>query len=269
MRAIGRQRQRRQRRVRPAARAAADWRSASAASTSGAGKDEHRPQRQAVDAEQRRRLHQRQRRGQRIAENVPRETGQDMSAQPFGHARARGETSRRASPAGQQARASSGGGRENSARPAGRQRHRERQQPGELLGLDEKRFADPEQTEEEIAKAEPPAGGGRRAQRAGRCRAAGSISQTRTGSVRNSTGERKNGANASTDSAPAANATSCAPPARRSMIAIGDATAKRRRPASGVRAFAASRRASSIAATGQASRSGSGLQPAARRLGES
>ncbi len=36
----------------------------------------------------------------------------------------------------------------------------ERQQPGEYLRLDEKRLADPEQAEQEITEAEPPAGAG-------------------------------------------------------------------------------------------------------------
>ena len=45
--------------------------------------DEHRAQRQAIDAEHGRALHQGQRIGQRVAEHVPGEAGQHMAAQPF------------------------------------------------------------------------------------------------------------------------------------------------------------------------------------------
>ena len=68
----------------------------------------------------------------------------------------------------------------------------------EHLGLDEEGLADPEQAEQEIAEAEPPADRAR-AQREARqpvppSATAPSMSQTSTGSVINSTGQAKNGA---------------------------------------------------------------------------
>ena len=51
-------------------------------------------------------------------------------------------------------RAGGEGGEKRQARR--HQRHRKGQQPGKLVGLDEKGLADPEQPEQEIAEAEPP-----------------------------------------------------------------------------------------------------------------
>ena len=52
---------------------------------------EHRDEAQAVDADQARRLHEAQRIGQRVADDVPWKPGEDVSAQPFRDGERQGE----------------------------------------------------------------------------------------------------------------------------------------------------------------------------------
>ena len=85
--------------------------------------------------------------------------------------------------------------------------HGERQQPGESLGVDQKRKADPVEPGDEIAEPEPPAADRRGAiTPPSRPADAPSISQTATGKVTNSTGKALTGASASAETAPATNA---------------------------------------------------------------
>ena len=112
-------------------------------------------------------------------------------------------------------RGDAGRGGIEQGKAARQQRDRKGEQPGEDLGLDQEGLADPEQAGQEIAEAEPPADGGggdfgTLYQRVRRCELAAdsapSISHTSAGSVSHSTGQTKNGAMASTEAAPAANA---------------------------------------------------------------
>ena len=104
---------------------------------------------------------------------------------------------RRPTPGRQNARAATVASDQNKREPRRHERHRERQRPAELVGLDEECFADPEQAGEKEAETEPPAVEGRAPQAfaaALRHLAAPSMSQTRTGKVRNRTGQKKKGA---------------------------------------------------------------------------
>ncbi len=134
----------------------------SSASTAGLAIDRDRQKGQAPDSDQRRALRQPERRDQRIAVGVPRKSGEQVAAQPLGD----GEGDREREHARRAARPDQPRQREpqrGKERQAGRQPDdRERQQPAEDLGVDQKRVADPIEAGEEIAEAEPPARGRRR-----------------------------------------------------------------------------------------------------------
>ena len=100
--------------------------------------------------------------GQRVAEGVPGKAGEQVAAQPLGNGERHRQRQDPHRPARPDQRASAEPQRRED-RQAGRQRdHRERQQPAEGLGIDQERMADPIETGQEIAEAEPPARAGRR-----------------------------------------------------------------------------------------------------------
>ena len=102
---------------------------------------------------------------ERHAEFVPRKAGEDDAAQPFAEAQTdrQREHARRVG-APDQPRQREAEARKDRQR--GRQaEHAERQRPGELVGVDEKRRPEPPQAGDEIAEAPPPAGAERRPQR--------------------------------------------------------------------------------------------------------
>ena len=128
--------------------------------------DQHRDQRQPVDAEHGRALHERHGIGERIAQHVPGEAG-----------RARGRAAI-PSPTATAPSASTRVGAGSPERRCQRRRRRieqrktcrhqqdgKRHQDGKDLGFDQERFADPEQAGEEVAEAEPPADLGGRSRR--------------------------------------------------------------------------------------------------------
>ena len=145
----------------------ADARAAATAAGVGALVGEHGRAREHRDrdegktphADQRGALRQHERPGERVAERVPRKSGEEMAAQPFGERsarpRARASASGRASTA---ARASAKPSAGEDREPGRQRRDRERQQPAEGLGVDQERVADPVEPGDEIAEAEPPAG---------------------------------------------------------------------------------------------------------------
>ncbi|MGY2931477.1 hypothetical protein ACVWZ6_001079 [Bradyrhizobium sp. GM6.1] len=124
----------------------------------GACEDRNRQERHAPQADQRRRLCQRQRLGQRIAERVPGKAGQRMTPQPFRD----GEACRERKHARRVLGPEQAGERKahcREDRQIGRQaQHGERRQPGEYIGVDEEGVADPVEAGHEIAEAEPVAG---------------------------------------------------------------------------------------------------------------
>ena len=129
------------------------------------GENQHGREIEAMLADQRRRLREDRRAGQRHADIVPGKAGQHMAAQPFRAAepdgqRADPQRSRRP----QQPRQREAERREHGE--AGRNaQHRERQRPGELVRFDQHGGAQPPETGDEIAKPEPPAGARGGAQR--------------------------------------------------------------------------------------------------------
>ena len=174
-------------------------------STSGNSENHDREQRQSVNADERGRLHHLDSASERVTKQVPRKTGKNVAAQPFRERPGYGEDDDTLG-SGRPYKPGRRGGKRGKKRQTRRQkRDRERQQPSELVGLDEKGLADPEQPEQQISKPEPPPGharahDGTAPERGGvAVRCAPSISHTSAGSVRNRTGQRKNGAIASTE----------------------------------------------------------------------
>ena len=124
----------------------------------GAGADRDAQEGQAPDADERDALRQRQRLSQRVAERVPGKSGEQMAAQPFRAGERGGERqyARRPAHPDQPRRGDAQGGVE---REIGRQSgDRDRQQPAEGLGIDQKGVTDPVEAGEKIAEAEAPAG---------------------------------------------------------------------------------------------------------------
>ena len=103
-------------------------------------------------------LRERQRSGERVAKCIPRETGQDMAAQPFrrGQRYAQSEDTQRATRPNQACQHDAQ--RHVDRGDCGQADHRDRQQPAEGRSIDQKGVADPIKSGEEIAKTEPPAG---------------------------------------------------------------------------------------------------------------
>ena len=147
---------------RPARSTACGRASVPSISTAGLAKIATRQERHAPQADQRRRLRQRQRLGQRVAERIPRKAGQHMAAQPFANGQAGGEREHARGIAGpdqpRQRKAERGEQREIG----GQAQHRERHQPGEGRRIDQEGVADPVQSRHEIAEPEPEAGHRRR-----------------------------------------------------------------------------------------------------------
>src|SRR6202011_5155278 len=102
------------------------------------------------------RLRQRQRLGQRIAERVPRKAGEKVPAQPLGGSqRDRERENARWSTHPEKPRERERRGGEQ--RQIGRQsKDRERDQPGERLGVDQERNPDPIEAGDEITEPEQP-----------------------------------------------------------------------------------------------------------------
>ena len=121
------------------------------------GKDEDGCQREPVDADDGRALHQGKRIGQRVAERVPGEAAQDMAAQPFRGRQRQGQHEDAAGAAGPEARGDPGGRGVEEGKAGGKQGDGEGQQHRERLGLDQEGLADPEQSRHEVAEPEPPA----------------------------------------------------------------------------------------------------------------
>ena len=120
---------------------------------------------------------------ERHAEVVPGKAGEQEAARPFRRPKPKGEgENAQRSRRPQEARERESSGRKDGERR--RQRHdRKRQRPGEFVGLDQKRRADPPEAGEKIAEAHPPAGAERRPQRRGQ-RPAGPRSPARRRSAR-------------------------------------------------------------------------------------
>ena len=124
----------------------------------GGGEDRDRQEGEPVQADQRSGLGEREIDAERHAEVVPGKAGEQEAARPFGHSEPEGEGenacwSRRP----QEAREGESGARKHGERR--RQRHdHKRQRPGEFVGLDQKRRADPPEGAEKITEAHPPAG---------------------------------------------------------------------------------------------------------------
>ena len=124
----------------------------------GRGEDRDRQEGEPVQADERSGLGQREIDAERHAEVVPGKAGEQEAARPFGdpEPEREGENAQR-SRRPQEARKRKSRGRKDSERR--RQRHdRKRQRPGEFVGLDQKRRADPPEAGEKIAEAHPPAG---------------------------------------------------------------------------------------------------------------
>ncbi len=126
-------------------------------------KNERRDRGQPIGSEQRCALHQRQRIGQRIADEIPGKPRQNMPAQPFGDGERNREHEEPRNAIPPEAARNRRCCCPQQCQARREQRHRERQHPRELVRLDEKRFADPEQIEKEITEAEEPAGARRAA----------------------------------------------------------------------------------------------------------
>ena len=111
-----------------------------------------------MQADERSDLSQREIGAQRHAEVVPGKAGEEEAARPFGEPEPERE--------GENARGSRRPQEPRDRKACGRKdsEHRrqgddaERQRPGELVGLDQKRRADPPEAGEKIAEAHPPAG---------------------------------------------------------------------------------------------------------------
>ena len=180
-----------------------------------AGRREHRDgdEGEAPDPDQRRGLRQRQRPGQRIAVGVPGKSGEQMAAQPFDDGerdREREDAHRAARPYRAREREAEAGvttpGRRaaRSPRTAAASR-RSWRRPG--------RRGRPNRAPRGNSRSRTTSRRRRARQSAEPSGAAPSISQTSTGKVRNSTGQRSIGGSASAETAPAPNAISGAPPA--------------------------------------------------------
>ena len=123
--------------------------------------DQHRHQRQTVNAEERHALQNRQHPDPAIADQVPREAGEDMAAQPFPQAPAGGEQQRPRQPgaeaaAAQQVEAQGGAAAEHRQQDRQADR-RQRQGPPESFDVGEQRSADPVESQQVMAEAEEPA----------------------------------------------------------------------------------------------------------------
>ena len=125
--------------------------------------DQDGEDRQAVEPDERGRLHQPEVLAERHAERVPRKAREDVPAQPFARRSGRRRGRRAALPPGDQRGARAAKPKAGKEREQRRQaEHAERQGPGELIGLDEEGGAKPPQPGDEIAEAPPPAGDGGR-----------------------------------------------------------------------------------------------------------
>ena len=122
------------------------------------GEDRDRQEGEPVQADERGGLGKREIDAERHAEIVPGKAGEQEAARPFGDPEPKGEgENARRSRRPQETRKRKSSGRKDGERR--RQRHdRKRQRPGEFVGLDQKRRADPPEAGEKIAEAHPPAG---------------------------------------------------------------------------------------------------------------
>jgi hypothetical protein len=121
--------------------------------------DDDGKEREPVDAQHARALHEGEGPGQRIAQHIPGKARQHMPARPFHGGEGECQHQYAGRPPAPEARGKPGGGgvEQGEAR-----RHRgdgERQQRREDFRLDQKSITDPEQARQEIAEAEPPADG--------------------------------------------------------------------------------------------------------------
>ncbi len=134
------------------------------------GEDEAGGERQSPQADERGRLHHQRHRGQRIANCVPREAGEQMPAQPFGNRHCHREDEHPRPAVGPE-EAGKGGAEGPEQRQTGRQDdHGKGHQPAEDVRLDEEGGADPPQAGQEEAEAEAPADDRRRHQPADEAR---------------------------------------------------------------------------------------------------
>ena len=125
------------------------------------GENRDRKERQRVNTHECRALHQRKRIGQGIADDVPGKPCEEMTPEPFRepeHQREQDDAAGASEPEALHQKCRSSPEEGDTSRQQG---HRERQEPGELVSLDQEGFADPEEVEEKIPEAEPPAGHGR------------------------------------------------------------------------------------------------------------
>ena len=133
---------------------------ASLHSTGGRAKIRTRDEREAIDAEHGCALHQRERIGERIAQHIPGQAGEDIPARPFRRRQRQGQHQDAARPGSPKPRGDADRGGMEQGKAAGQQGDGQGEQPGENLRLDEKGLADPKQPGQEIAEPEPPADGG-------------------------------------------------------------------------------------------------------------
>ncbi len=129
------------------------------------GENQHRREIEAVQPDQRRRLREDRRSGQRHAEIVPGEAGENMAAQPFGAAEADGQRADAQRPRRPQQPRQREAQRREHGEAGGNAEHGERQRPGELVRLHQHGGAQPPKARDEIAESKPPAGARGGAQR--------------------------------------------------------------------------------------------------------
>jgi hypothetical protein len=119
--------------------------------------DQHTNHIHRIRSSNRDRLHHQRKRHDRLADRIPRKTCKDKAAQPFGKPEGCCERQQPHKPVRPEKPGKRSRQPIEQCEIGGQPDDRERQRPGEFIGVDQQRIADPPQPSHEIAKPERPA----------------------------------------------------------------------------------------------------------------